>query len=466
MPQATATALALLPAAAVLGLAGCAPPGSARPSLVLLSVDTLTPELLATPEVEHPALDRLAAASLRFTDALSTASWTLPAHASLMTGLYPDRHGATDLRTSIAPGLPRLAGFLRDAGYRTVAFTDGTYLDPLFGFAEGFELYDGVPGSGAPAGVPELPRGGRPNEVRGESLFDRAVAYLEARSERTPLFLFLHTYAVHDYPQLRPWVRAALPADGFRSSGAFFDCLQGRSACPDEMWAELEVAYRAELAHLDEGLARLVEALDDAGLGEGSYFVLLSDHGEGFDFRLGRIHHGGRLHADQLRVPLWISGPGVSPGETAVPISLVDVMPTLLELLGVPAPAGLDGRSLAPIVTGSGAPPELAARPLFAMEHYFLWEDGRRTNAPAARTDALQVAVVRGPRWYIRDGEREELYDMAADPRQRVDLAPHLPESDELEALAASRGHVAAGRTPLEVPDRIVEELRGLGYVH
>jgi arylsulfatase A-like enzyme len=432
---------------------------------VLLSVDTLTPEALAAPAVEHPALDRLAAASLRFTNALSTAPWTLPAHASLLTGLYPDRHGATDLRAAIAPDLPRLARALRAAGYRTVAFTDGTYLDPLFGFADGFELYDGLPAPDAPGDVPELPRGGQPNPVRGESLFDRAVAYLEGRRDRAPLFLFLHTYAVHDYPQLRPWVRAALPGDGFRSSTAFFDCLQGRSSCPAGVWAELETAYRAEIAHLDEGVARLVAALDDAGLGEGSYFVLLSDHGEGFDFGHGRIHHGGRLHADQLRVPLWIAGPRVAAGETGVPISLVDVMPTLLDLLGVPVPPALDGRSLASVVTGVGSDPGAEERALFAMEHYFLWEGGRRANARALQADPLQVAVIRGDRWYIRGGAHEELYDVRADPRQRVDLAPHVPEKAELEALARSRGRIAAARTPLGVPDRIVEELRGLGYV-
>src|SRR5262245_46712336 len=202
---------------ALLGVTGgLSASSSKRPEgdgrvVILLSVDTLTPEALVAPTVEHPALSRLAAASLRFTDALSTASWTLPAHASLMTGLYPDRHRATDPRKAISADLPRLAGLLRAAGYRTVAFTDGVYLEPLFGFAEGFDVYDAVRAPDATSGVPDLPRRGLPNPVHGETLFDRAAAYLEGRTDDAPLFLFLHTYSVHDYMLLRPWVQAALP---------------------------------------------------------------------------------------------------------------------------------------------------------------------------------------------------------------------------------------------------------------
>lgn len=466
MPRIPRTALVAALTAAGLVLAACRPaPPPGRPSLVLLSVDTLAPAELAATAVEHPALDRLAASSLRFTNALSTASWTLPAHASLLTGLYPDRHGATDPRTSIAPGVPRLARSLRAAGYRTVAFTDGTYLEPLFGFAEGFDLYDDTRAPDAQLEVPDLPRRGMPNPVRGETLFDRAVAYLDGRREPTPLFLFLHTYAVHDYSAMRPWVRAAVEPDDLRSPRAYLDCLVGRSACPERVWTDLEAAYRAEIAHLDGGVARLVEALDDAGLAGSSYFVLVSDHGEGFDFRHARIHHGGRLHADLLRVPLWIAGPGVAAGETSVPISLVDVMPTLLDLLGVPTPEGLDGRSLASAVAGSEPDPALAQRTRFAMEHYFSWEGGRRSDAQTPQADPLQVAVIRGSRWLIRERGREELYDTEADPRQRLDLGPQAPERAELEGLAQSRGRVAPGRAPLELPGRVVEELRDLGYM-
>lgn len=462
----TRTALVSGLGAAGLALGACSPAVPERPSLVLLSVDTLAPEALATATDEHPALDRLAASSLRFTHALSTASWTLPAHASLLTGLYPDRHGATDPRTAIAPNLPRLAHTLRAAGYRTVAFTDGTYLEPLFGFGEGFDLYDGARAPDARIEIPDLPRLGMPNPAHAEGLFDRAVAYLNARSERTPLFLFLHTYAVHDYYAApRAALREAAGPGGPRGPHAYRDCLVGRSYCPDPVWAGLEAAYRAQIADFDGGVARLVDALDGAGFGAGSYFVLVSDHGEGFDVRHARIHHGGRLHADQLRVPLWIAGPGVAAGETAVPISLVDLMPTLLELLGVPVPEGLDGRSLAPIVGGGEPDPEFLQRSLFAMEHYFSWERGRRSDAKEIHVDPLQVAVIRGSQWYIRDGERDELYDTAADPQQRIDLAPHVAEKSELAGLAASRGRVEPKRAPLAVPDRVVEELRELGYV-
>jgi arylsulfatase A-like enzyme len=451
-------------AAAFPLLAACAPQEPLPPSLVLLSVDTLTPGALATREVEHLELDRLAERSARFANALSTASWTLPAHASLMTGLYPDRHGATDARSAIAPELPRLAALLRAAGYRTVAFADRVFLEPEFGFGVGFELYDGVPAPDARIAVPRLPRGGRPNPTKGATLFDRAEAYLRAWDEQRPLLLFLHTYSVHHYFLARPWVEAALPPQAVRGRREYFECVIGAWTCPEDVWQELEAMYRQEIAHLDRGVDRLVEALDDAGLLDSSYVVLLSDHGEGFDPRRGRIHHGGRLHADQLRVPLWIAGPGVAPGERTIAVSLVDLLPTLLELLGLPAPEGLDGVSLAEVVRGSEPGEALRSRALFAMEHYHFWE-GRRRNVEALREDALAVAVVRGSRWYIRGPESEELYDVAADPRQRIDLAPHSEETAGLRALAATRGRVRTGRAARELPPQLLDELRSLGYV-
>src|SRR5262245_45200398 len=237
MSRVDRTALISGLAAAALAFGGCAPDPPARPSLILLSIDTLAPGALEARAAENGALGRLAGASLRFTNALSTAPWTLPAHASLMTGLYPDRHGATDPRTSIADGLPRLATLLRSAGYRTVAFTDGVYLEPLFGFAEGFDVYDAVRAPGASEHVPELPRAGAPNQPRGDALFDRAIAYLEERSDDAPLFLFLHTFSVHDYTLLRAWERPLPPADGFLSPQAYVDCVLGRTPCSDEAWA-------------------------------------------------------------------------------------------------------------------------------------------------------------------------------------------------------------------------------------
>jgi arylsulfatase A-like enzyme len=140
-----------------------------------------------------------------FETALSPAAWTLPAHASLLTGVYPDRHGATDPRRRIAPNLPTLAQELREAGLETVAFTDGGYLHRRFGFAAGFDRYDDWVRDPDRRPVLNVPRGGAPDPQVGSALFDRTIAYLaQRRPEDPPFFLFLQTYAVHDYFRVEP----------------------------------------------------------------------------------------------------------------------------------------------------------------------------------------------------------------------------------------------------------------------
>jgi arylsulfatase A-like enzyme len=233
-------------------LAACAE-GPYRPDVVILSIDSLSRGALSGyggEDANAPTLERLASRSLRFANAYSTASWTLPAHASLLTGLDPDRHGATDPRVLLAAELPRLAPHLRKAGYAIVAFTDGAYLDWRYGFGPGFERYDDFvepPGPGI-----EVPRGGLPHEEKGTALFDRAITYLEARAaDERPLFLFLHTYSVHDYFRLHAWATARAPAGALRDTSGYLRCLLGLEACSDRDWEVLRTLYAAEVAHLD-----------------------------------------------------------------------------------------------------------------------------------------------------------------------------------------------------------------------
>ncbi len=444
-------------------LAACAE-GPYRPDVVILSIDSLSREALpgyGGEGANAPTLERLASRSLRFANAYSTASWTLPAHASLLTGLYPDRHGATDPRVLLAAELPRLAPQLREAGYSTVAFTDGAYLDWRYGFGPGFERYDDFVAPTAPA--IEVPRGGLPHEEKGTTLFDRAIAYLESRAaDEPPLFLFLHTYSVHDYFRLHAWATARAPGAELRETSGYLRCLLGLEACSDRDWEVLRALYAAEVAHLDRGVARLLDVLERTGRADGTLLIFLSDHGESFDRARGRLHHGGRLHQDQLRIPLFMHGPGIAPGEIDAPISLVDLMPTLLDLLGLPIPEGLDGRSLVPAIRREA---ELAAVPLYAMEHYHLWYEGVRKNSPEVQPSPLSVAVIQGRNWYIRAPFSEELYDMEADPEQDANLSADERRVAGLRELSAARRQLAVQREPSEQDPELLEQLRALGYV-
>ncbi|MCP3960113.1 MAG: sulfatase [bacterium] len=431
--------------------AGCAPSehrGTEGRSFVLVSVDTLNRSALEAFERgagERPALDRFAGESVRLLDAHSTASWTLPAHASLLTGLYPDRHGTTDPRHRLAAGVPTLAAALSGAGYETVGWTEGGYLSERFGLGAGFELYE-------------------KNERASRGVFGKAIDFLRRRPARSrPFFLFLHTFQVHDYYKARPRVVERLPADAeLGNVGRFQDCLQGRSACEPADWRTMRDLYRIEVDLLDAAFGQLLAALAESGHEDRTFVILISDHGEGLDPERGRTHHAGRLHEDQIRIPALIRGPGVEARDLRMPVSLVDLMPTILDLAGVASPAELDGVSLAPALEGGDSP---GPRPLFALEHAFWWPDGQRKKSHSPRHRAISIAVIENGLWYVGGPRGDQVYDVRSDPRQSRNLAA---ESERLRALRrlARQRRLLKVEPSIRSQDRETEsELRSLGYL-
>jgi arylsulfatase A-like enzyme len=447
----------------VLGSGGCSRPPEFN--VLLISVDTLAHPAIPGFGQSAAALPRLSgfvAASRSFTRACSTASWTLPAHASLLTGLYPDRHGAIHPALRMGSDLPTLAEQLREAGMETVAFTDGGYLDAAYGFDRGFDRYDTRVARGSGSG-PTLPRGGAPEAVHGESLFDRALAWLETRNPDTaPFFLFLQTYAVHDYYRLHPWATEGLEEPPRRNDEELYEILVGKRRGTEEDWAALRELYAREVAHLDAALGRLLALLEERGLASSTYVILVSDHGEGFEPRRGRIHHGGRLHADQLRIPLVVCGPGIPPGEESHPVSLVDLPPTILELLDVEPEGDLDGVSFAGLLRGGAEPP---GRPLFAFEYYMSWSGGRRREPTTFSWNLLGAAVIEDSRWWIRDGSGEQLYDMGKDPAQEHNLAAKAEDRQNLASRLEQRGPRIPPLNPGPGNEALTESLRALGYL-
>jgi arylsulfatase A-like enzyme len=445
----------LLPLLCAGWLAAC---GAAPrpPNVILISIDTLRRDALACFEPSAaalPALDLLAAMSVRFEHAYSSASWTLPSHASMLTGLYPDRHGATDRRVTLAEGVDTLAGALAARGYETAAFTGGGFLDAKYGLGRGFARYEAKTHSKQ-----------EPAET-AEGLLARVGDYLGARANERPLFLFLHTYAVHNYYDARAEAAALSGRTGLGTRKQYVDCVLGRKPCEPGAWDDLGALYRAELQLMDQSFARLVSALEAAGLWRDAIVVLVSDHGEGFEPARGRIHHGGRLHADQLSVPLLVrgplqeSGPGFAPRAEAAPASLVDLMPTLLELTGARVPAGLDGRSLAASLRTGAAP---AARPLLAMEHYFGWQDGKRDTSEEVLSLPRELAVIDAGGWYLTGEREDELYalDDAAQATNRADAS----RSAAARALLGERPLPRAESRPAEGDLHLEQALDALGY--
>lgn len=457
-------------------VSGCAPKNR-RKLIVLLSVDTLNQSALRAfdPNApELPNLDQFSRQSVRYANAYSSASWTLPAHASLLTGLYPDRHGLTTGPWASSNGkgehlqlsqtIWTLANSLRQGGYQTVAFTDEVFVSSRFGLDTGFDRYDKKANSTFGRSL-KVPRDGRRSRVAGAALFDRAIALLsERQSDSPPLFLFLHTYAVHDYSVKRSWDTRDLGHEG--KEDYYYQCLIGAQTCTDEDWKWLSSLYTAELVHLDKGFGRLLDAIETTGQRDKSIIILVSDHGEGFDPELQRISHGGRLHEDLVRIPVLVQAPGGKAGVRHAPISLVDIAPTILELVGLTAPGDVDGRAFTESLYRDG---DVQPRTLFAMEHAYWWKDGTRQRSEKIRKKPVSLAVIEGDTWYIRGVTGEQLYDMKTDPAQlnnQAALITHIQQLEDLRATAGRRGTVTKDQRLLPEDQHLMEQLRSLGYLH
>jgi len=312
-----------------------------RPSFVLVSIDTLRADHLGVygyPRDISPTIDRLT--GTRFALTVSTSSWTLPTHVSMLTGLYPSVHGVEDDGVRLAESVPTLAGALRAAGYRTLAVTSHVYASSQFGLDRGFDVFDD-----------ELTRGGTRSPVAAE-VVDRITKHLPKSKDR-PFFAFFHFFDPH-------WPYA--PPEPFRSRFAdpgYRGPMDGTLAPlkPYFMGEPMPAAdlqhivdlYDGEIAYVDSQLARLLGELKKRNLLDNTVFIVTADHGEEFKEH-GSLGHARTLYQEQLAVPLIFSGhPSMPPNTTrSDPASLVDIAPTVLAMAGVEQVPAMDGRSLVP----------------------------------------------------------------------------------------------------------------------
>lgn len=431
---------------------------SSGPDVVLFVIDTLRADELP-PE---GALAQFAREGVRFTQCTSSAPWTLPSMGSLLTGLYPSQHGAVNAATPLAPELETLAERFAAAGYRTGAFTGGAFVGPAHRLDQGFEHFDaGAERRFAPLGphlplvwqlaknryLPLRPLVRAVDEYRGlAGVLDAAERWL-ARGDGRPTFLLLHTYQAHDY-----YLYDADTDDAVRTGGAPPRFAARLSVHPGELadatQEELDhfrALYRARIAALD-GLFPELRRRVEARLRGAPLWILTADHGEGFDAELGRVHHGGRLHDDLLRVPLALVGPGLAPRVVEEPVRHVDVAPTVLALAGLEPLPGVAGVSLLPALAGAEPFPPLA----FAEE----------------RAHGNALLALRSAEWkWIRGPGLDQRFALARDPLERVPDSGPAPR-DLLEALEEfPRRYPARALREEELDAATAEHLRALGYV-
>jgi len=415
---------------------GCGQRGPSVPrdqvSVLLLTLDTTRQDQLGCYGSNRgltPNLDALARDGVLFEEAIAPVPLTLPSHCSILTGLYPFRHGVrangwfrlSDEQVSIAETL-------QDAGFATCAVIGAYVLDHQFQIDQGFDLFDD-----------DLSQGYQDSrygvvERRAEAVTQSAISWLEEHAGKR-FFLWVHYYDPH---------HSYAPPPEFNVYG-------------DEPFDR----YRGEIRYMDDSVGKVLDALDRLGLSDRTLIVAVGDHGEAFGEHQ-EMGHAMLVYNSTLHVPFLVRSPRIeglsirSGARLGGRVSLVDVAPTILDILGLEFPGPTDGRSLVAHMQGKGPRPDW---PIYAESAH-----GKITRQWS------QISGVYSGRWKYILAPTPELYDLSADPGEERNLAATQPSQaekmkSELVALVTSPGVVAGSSARFEMDADAEDRLRSLGYV-
>jgi arylsulfatase A-like enzyme/Flp pilus assembly protein TadD len=420
------TIVAMVALAAALAQ-GCARPVPPRPlqsgqlrggNVLLVTIDTLRRDRLGAygnTTGLTPTLDRLASSGVRYTRALSHAPMTLPAHTSILTGLTPRTHGIhVNGSSRLDEGVPTLATVLKQAGYRTGAFVGAFVLDARFGLSRGFDEYDDRYPHEADAATFKVAdrRAAEVVQAAGDWIL-RPAAGAEAVA---PWFGWVHLFDPHT------------PYD------------------PPAEYRAQRPPYDGEIAYTDAMLGQLLDRLSAARALDRTMIVVTADHGESLGDH-GETTHGLFAYESTLAVPLIVSGAAIGRGVVDLPVAHADLLPTIVDLVGVAPPPNLDGRSAVDLPT--------ADRPV-----YF-----EALEANLTRGWAPLTGVVSGD-WKYIDLPLPELYNLRSDPGEEHNLAER--ETARRDTLTRALAQLTAARPAAAVPAAVDAEaaarLRSLGY--
>jgi arylsulfatase A-like enzyme len=458
-------------------------------------------------------LDRLAARGLRYERAYATAPWTLPATTSLMTGLLPDLHRATNFSSPVSPDAELLAQRLGAAGYETAAFVGNYFVQPIFGLARGFAAYNGEC---------TVDRTG----INSDRISDKAIEWLGQKHEK-PFFLYLHYFDPHyNYYEHEGFSFGGEDSDRVFSGADIFDLRDALKDFTAKERFRLDALYDSEVAFTDHHLGRVLAKLDELKLTDRTLVIATADHGEALGEH-GWIGHTIQLYEESLRVPLILAGPGVAPAvvPAARPCQGDQVEGELLGRLGMKVPArtrGLlgDAMALASVETvGIDEPAEIKRLRILKRDEWKLFVDkdekgvesyrlfkldepkGQRKKVPTEYPEILKELLDKREQIYdtrIRERERHakaqtrrralidgrfklivdeiggdcELYDLEKDPHERTDLSQESKEvaagmKAKLDALLAElRGRALPDAEPIsgEALEAHRKQLEASGY--
>jgi arylsulfatase A-like enzyme/cytochrome c-type biogenesis protein CcmH/NrfG len=404
-----------------------ASPKAARPAtnVVVITIDTLRADHLGCygyKQIRTPNIDALAAAGVRFERAYTPVPITLPSHTVIFTGTYPTFSGMHDFSANrLGPSQATLASILKEHGYATGAVVASAVLDSRFGLDRGFDFYyDHFEFNRLQeANLDEMER-------PGNLVADQVLGWL-GKNSNAPFFLWMHLYDPH-FPYRPP----APYSEEYKSH-----------------------PYDGEIAFADEQVGRVIRFLKDGHLLQNTLVVLSGDHGEGLGEH-GEQTHGFFIYNSTLHVPLIFRLPGEGTGKTAPePVSLADILPTVLQVLNIPVPAEVQGQSLTPILAGtSPTQPRSLYSETFLPRLHFNWSELRGIEME---------------RYHFIDAPKPELYDLTKDPNELENLysqknAVATELRTKLTAMIReyTPGTELAEKTGLD--PALMERLKSLGY--
>jgi arylsulfatase A-like enzyme len=463
-PRSLFRAATLLVAGLLPGLSACGASQETQPNVVLVSIDTLRPDFLGCYGHERdtsPAIDAFARAGTIFADVTAASPWTLPSHATMLTGQYPSTHGVKSWEFALTT--ETLATWFKRAGYQTMAVVNSANIGVEdYGLMRGYEKPDKhweleteILATGKP---------GRRILNKGTQITKRAIQYMKDRDPARPFFLFVHYYDVHtDFTPDAKYEREFVRPYSGRASWQTSELIKLRKQkvpLDDLDVRYLEEMYEAEIRTFDDKLARLFEYLDSSGLAQTTVVAITSDHGEEY-FEHGGLLHGFTMYQELLRIPLILRGPGVPPGNVVeMPAHLIDVAPTLFQLAGVSAPPRMDGLDLAL----AWKDPSAVSEPRFLFGEA---DESRRVKHHEVFDIKRMVRLGDTKLLFDRMTGAVELYDLGADPGEKNDIHEQEPERTalllgQLERFMERQGS-AQEIGPLDEDTRKL--LESLGYV-
>jgi len=441
--------------------------------VILITIDTLRTDVLSSygsEEVETPNIDKLASDGTRFVNAYSSAPWTLPSFASIMTGLPPSVHRTVRGDLKMNDNLNTIAEYMRDSGYHTEAIVSNFFLHPEYNMDQGFLDYTWYPkrqifiNSFGTSLIKSVISRKFLEKITTSGITDLSIEWIEDNRDKD-FFLWVHYYDPHiPYEPPLEYISQNAPSNSrigndLRSAG---NIRGGHFVPTKEEKAWIKELYNAEVRYVDDNIGRLLEKMKELNMYNDSLIIMTSDHGEEF-WDHGGFEHGHSLYNELIHVPLIIKAPGNAPRQIVeTKVGTQSIMPTILDITGISYDNdSVTISSLVPLI--ENRPSEYVEQPLVSTSVLY-YED--------------KIGVIFDDHKYIHSmsTNHDEIYNLNRDPREQTPLplsantdkinqANNILKGREQQTIELSRQHGITGSEKVKLDEEKKQKLKALDYI-